>query len=64
MREFLRAYYPNVPKQKLIKAAEVFANAYRCYVLLFDEEELKRFFIRLCTETDTLIKWAGLPGKP
>jgi len=61
IREFLRAYYPNVPKQKISKAAEVFANAYRCYVRLFDEKDLRRFFVRLCTETDTIFKWTVLP---
>jgi hypothetical protein len=59
--EFLRAYYPNVPKQKVSKAAEVFADAYRYYVHLFDDVDLRRFFVRLCTETDTIFKWTGLP---
>ena len=59
--EFLRAYYPNMPKQKISKAAEVFADAYRCYVRLYDEVDLRRFFVRLCTETDIIFKRTGLP---
>lgn len=61
MREFLKAYYPKVPKQRISEAAEVFANAYRCYVCLFDEKDLRQFFMSLCTEKDMIFKLTGLP---
>jgi hypothetical protein len=44
-----------VPKQKISKAAEGFADAYRCYVSLFDEVDLRRFF---CERL--LASWADL----
>jgi hypothetical protein len=61
IREFLKAYYPNAPEGKISKAAEVFVEAYKCYVNLLAEEKLRRFFVRLCTETGTIFKWTGLP---
>ena len=61
IREFLKAYYPNVSEGKISNAVEVFCDAYLCYVNLFAEEKLRRFFVRLCTETDTIFKWTELP---